>query len=192
MKIKSWNSNKTALLVILFFSSSLLYSIDLDTFINIGNLGIGAVNVDEQFTLFAVLPTLNIIDRDTNIGLSLESATFRLSEDIDTNILNLKAFWTPPIFDNSANDIYFIFGPFIDISFLNSNVGIKYSIISNADLFKINLPWWLKFKVLDIEAGYSLTDKNYYISTTTDIVYIAMGMIMFLTDLNLNNQDVYR
>ncbi len=179
---------KLLFLFLIIFNSHQLFSQSFYTYLDVGNVGV-KVDSNNWYELLGwniSLPTFFLRRPDLDVGLSIQTAMFESDlnfENIGFSSLTTRLFWTPFLDDDLA-----IFGPFVAIGFnrfdyvrLVVDVGIKYSWFIT--ILDSKLPSEFVYRPVDIEIGYSLVDKDYYVGLKTDITF---GLGMFLDMMNID------
>ncbi len=180
-------SKKICLLSFILVSIN-LYSLDLSLFFNIGSVGGEFISGVKGVNGYSALPSVYLFDRDSNIGLNIDSPSFSYGDYYDySNLFRTKLYWSPII----END-QIILGPFVDYSLgydnldhgnsydMKSRVGVKYSMFHT--IFENEALSGFKMKVIDLEAGYSIIDNQFHISCNTDLIVVFVGLFYLIVE----------
>lgn len=159
---------------------------DISPFFYIGSIGVLTMT-DYVPSPIIELPSINLLDKYSKIGLQLTLAEFYEQEEFIYKSLITKLYWTPPLFGNFMNDDFNILGPFLDLGFENDtyikiNFGAKFLLsISSDDIFD-SFPSIIRIKGLDIEIGYSLFENYFFASIETDLLGVIIGISKIYLD----------
>ncbi len=165
---------------IYIFAFSHLAAVELSPFIYAG--GIGVLSMCEYpVSPLIELPSITLLDKDSKIGLEFIFSEFSEQEEFIFRSFITKLYWNPPLFGALFQDEFNILGLFVDLGFENNedikiNLGCKFSLSISSDFFFDSFPTFIRMKALDIETGYSLSEKIYYASLKTDLLGVLIGI----------------
>jgi hypothetical protein len=163
-----------------------LYTQELYSYIDIGNMGVefNTSKLDQVDYFYLTFPTYYIRESSTGLGLSIQSSELRVpffSEDrFYFTLLETSLFWSPLDFKPST-----IIGPFIDINLIpnknhwfSARTGLRFVWVkSSFDVYRGSKdPKEMVLRNMDLEIGYSFLDMHFYISLSSDFSILLEGL----------------
>lgn len=166
------------IILIIFSLSSSLYSMDLNTTIGVGTIGINMLDGLKMFqNTYISLIDIELYDRDSRLGLNssilLDRANNITLED-QTTYLNLELYYNVYNFEEEIT-----LGPYIDCTFFDNSsfnptlqAGIKFNLFLpmflDSDNFQIGT------NAINSKLGYSILYREFTFLLNTDLTVYAL------------------
>lgn len=168
---------KKIIIIILSLSSS-LYSMNLNTRLGAGTIGIDLLDGLKMFqNTYISIVDIDLYDRDTQIGLNsniLLNKSSNINTENQTTYLNLELYYNVYNFEESIT-----LGPYVDCTFFDDSsfnptlqTGIKFNIF--LPMFLDGKTFQLGANAINSKLGYSIQNREFYFFLNTDLTVYAL------------------
>lgn len=176
-----------------------IHAINIEPIFCLGSFG---TRLDNKGNLEYLLefPTVYLIDNDSYIGGSVNVVEFFIDSELADedemmcNFFKTSLFWTPKQFHYSSNSDSFILGPYISVGYYNEfifDTGLNYTMFIPTNYIYDKIPKQSALKMIDLNLGYSLNNKKFYISLEADLLTVAIVFGISFTEYTLDNVISY-